>query len=290
MKSAIIVDSTATLAEKYLNHPDIYQLHLSVIFPDGQTFVDTPDEDKNKQFYQTLAESPQLPSTSQPPPAQYIELYQDLIQQSYDEVFVITLSSKISGCFQTASHLAEEFQDRIDIRLIDSKGTSFLIENMVDQALKMIEAGLEADKIEEKLNWVADHSVIYAAIEDLKYIEKGGRIRGGTAALGDLLKIKPIIYFNQEGAVEIYGAVRTSKRIKKLYKNLVDEAVEKQDFKCDIAFAHGDCLDEMLDIQAYIQADHPDLSYRLGYLTSILAVHGGPGCKGMGIIAKAPIK
>lgn len=290
MKSAIIVDSTASLCRQLLDHPDIYQIHLSVVFPSGETFVDTPDEAKNKAFYQMLAESDEIPTTSQAEPASYLNLYQSLVDQGYNEAYFITLASEISGTFQTATSLAADFQDQLNIRLIDSKGTSFLIENMVFQALDMIEAGLPPETIESKLNWVADHSVIYAAVEDLKYIEKGGRIRGGVATLGNLLRIKPIIYFNQAGAVEVYGTVRTSKRISHLYQRLVDESLEERDYDVDIAFAHGDCEEEMLEMKEAIEKKHPHLNYRFGYLTAILGVHGGPGCKGMGIIAQAPIE
>lgn len=289
MSSAIIVDSTATLSEELENHPDIYQVYLSVVFPDGQVFHDSSDEEVSRQFYTLLSESDELPTTSQPEPAMYVDLFNQLIDEGYDQAIMISLASEISGTFQTASLAAQSFEDKIKIKVIDSKGTSFLMENMVIQTLEMIDRGMDLDQMEEALNWVADHSVIYAAVEDLNYIVKGGRIRGSTAALGSLLNIKPVIYFNEDGAVDVYGKVRTSKRIGKLYKNLVQEALEERDHQFDIAFAHGNCEEEMLAIQDLVKQVAPDHRYRLGFLTAILGVHGGEGCKGMGIIAQADL-
>ena len=201
---------------------------------------------------------------------------------------MITLSSAISGTYATAAAVAAAYKEKMDIRVIDSKGTSFLIENMLLQTINMLARGYTMDKIEEKLHWVADHSVIYASLEDLRHVVKGGRISGGTAALGNMMSVKPIIYFN-DGVVEVYKIMRTNKRVYKTYLKLVDEAVANCDYTVDIAFAHGNCEEDILELKQMIAEKHPDLRYRYGFLTMMLATHGGPGTKGMGIIAQAPL-
>lgn len=288
MKTALVVDSSASINDELRENPDVYVVNLSVNFPNGKTYIDTTDEEKNVEFYELLESSEDIPTTSQPTGAEYIKILDEIVDKEYDQVIMILLSSAISGTYATGVSIAKAYEDKLDIRVVDSKGTSFLIENMLQQALEMLDRDYNLDKIEEKLNWVADNSIIYASIENLTHIVKGGRISGITGSLGNMLSVKPILYFN-DGKVEIYKAVRTNKRVYKTFANLVDEAIEAADYDIDIAFAHGNCEEDILEIKQMVEEKHTHLDYRIGFLTIMLATHGGPGTKGMGIIARAPL-
>lgn len=284
MKVAFIVDSTGSLSEELLNHPDIYQVNLTVTFADGEVFTDTNDESKTRRFYNRMEESDTLPTTSQPEPGQYVILLDQLIQKKYDCAIFVHLSSQLSGTMQTAQLVAEEYKDQIHSYFVDSKGTSFVIENIVLQGQQLIKNGLPLGKVVEKLQWVANNSYIYVMIENLSNLVKGGRLSKGSAVLGNLLNVKPILIIDEKGKVEVFEKVRTTKRVYKRWLKLVEEAYEKYNGKIDIAFAHGEAEEDILSVKNQIQTKYPELNYRYGYLTPILGTHGGKGAKGIGII------
>lgn len=286
MKSAIVVDSTASLSEDLRNHPDIYQVDLVVTYSNGEAIKDTTDPVVLKEFYQRMGNESELPKTSQPEPIHLYQVMEDILKQGYDSVFCLHLSDKVSGTFRTSRMITNEFLDAVNVYMVDSKGTSFIIESMVKQALAMIEAGIDHEEIQSQLEWIADQAKIYVMFETLSNLIKGGRLGVISGFLGSALKIKPIVYFD-EGEVKVFEKVRTTKRVIKRWQELVREAVQNYPDGIEIVFAHGDAEEEILAIKEIIQAEFPEISYRVGYLTPVLGVHGGKGCKGMGIIPLA---
>lgn len=284
LKTAFVVDSTGSLSDKLLDHPDIYQVNLTVSFPDGEEFMDTNDENETKRFYTRMEKSQSLPKTSQPEPGQYIALLDDIVEKNYEHVYFIHLSSKLSGTMQTAQLIAQEYTERIHSHFIDSKGTSYVIENLVIQGLQLTQEGFSPEEIVDKLQWVADHATIYVMVEDLSNLVKGGRLSKGAATLGNVLNVKPILVIDSKGEVNVFKKVRSTKRVYRQWMHLIQEAYEKYSGKISVAFAHGDVLDEILPVKEEVQSHFPDLNYRYGYLTPILGAHGGKGAKGMGII------
>lgn len=289
MKAAILVDSTASLAKELANHPDVYQVDLKVIYQSGEVLTDTTDPQRLQSFYQRISREAELPTTSQPEPAQFSRVLDEIVAKGYDTVYGIHLSGSVSGTLQTAQMFFEEYQPLLQTYLIDSKGTSFVMEEMVKQALQMIDAKFHPQKIQENLEWIANESVIYVMVEDLKNLVKGGRLSLVGAALGSALQIRPIIYFTPEGRVGVFEKMRTNRKVFRRWQELVDQAVLDYPDGITVAFAHGDAAREIEEVKAKIQANHPDLTYRVGYLTPVLGVHGGKGCKGMGIIPQVKI-
>lgn len=283
MKSAIVVDSTASLSEALMGHPDIYQVDLLVTFSDGKAIKDTTDPMILKKFYERMTQEDELPKTSQPKPIHLYKLMEEIIEKGYDSIFCIHLSDKISGTFRTTQMITNEFLDAINIYLVDSKGTSFIIESMVKQTLAMLAAGLDNEEIQAQLEWVADRAKIYVMFETLNNLVKGGRLGMIGGFLGNMLKIKPIIHFDQ-GEVKVFEKVRTTKRVIKCWQELVRRAVAEYPDGIEIVFAHGDAEEEIMKIKELIQAEFPEIDYRVGFLTPVLGVHSGKGCKGMGII------
>lgn len=284
MSTALITDSTATLSDELLNHSDVYQVFLKVTFPDGEVFTDTNDETVTKRFYERMNETNTIPTTSQPEPGQYVELMDELVEKEYDNALFIHLSGNLSGTLQTAQMVARQYENKINSYFVDSKGTSFIIENLLIQGQHLLEAGNDLDTIVEKLQWVSNHAFIYVVLEDLDNLVKGGRLSRGSAIVGNLLKIKPILIIDEEGKVKVFEKPRTIKRAYKRFYDLIDEAYEKYEGKINIAFAHGNVKKELEKVQNKVKEQYPELNYRFGYLTPILGTHGGQGAKGMGII------
>lgn len=287
MKTAYIIDSSASLSDNLQNHPDVYVQNLEVTWGDI-AYTDTTDIDVMKEFYNRLVSSKDLPKTSQPKQGELIETYEEIILKGYDTVIVITLASAISGTFSTFQMISEHYNRRLDIRMIDSRGTSFIEERMLNYAIELNEANVSIDTIEEKLNWFVDNSKIYVVIEDLDAIVKGGRLNSMSAFIGSTLKIRPILHFNQEGKVEVFEKVRTTKKVYQRYLTLVDEAVKVYPNGIELALAHGDCEDKALKVKALIEEKYPQMKFRVGYLTPVLGTHAGKNSLGIGILPNLP--
>lgn len=287
MKTAYIIDSSASLSDNLQNHPDVYVQNLEVTWGDI-AYTDTTDIDVMKEFYNRLVSSKDLPKTSQPKQGELIETYEEIILKGYDTVIVITLASAISGTFSTFQMISEHYNRRLDIRMIDSRGTSFIEERMLNYAIELNEANVSIDTIEEKLNWFADNSKIYVVIEDLDAIVKGGRLNSMSAFIGSTLKIRPILHFNQEGKVEVFEKVRTTKKVYQRYLTLVDEAVKVYPNGIELALAHGDCEVKALKVKALIEGKYPQMKFRVGYLTPVLGTHAGKNSLGIGILPILP--
>lgn len=284
MNTAIIVDSTGSLNAELLKEPYIYQVNLTVTFADGETNTDTNNEEDSAAFYQKLNKIDVLPKTSQPDPAQFIEALDDIKAKGFDNVLFIHLASALSGTFQTAQMLAKEYEDDFKSYFIDSKGASFLLENLVEQGLGLFEQNLPIETIVEKLQWVADNTDIFLMVEDLKYLFKGGRLSKGESLVGNLLNIKPILVIGSDGRIEMYEKVRTTKRALKRMNEIAEEYMTKFDNKAQIIFAHANREKTVLKQIGKLQTIFPNATYRQGFLTIIIGSHVGEGAVGFGVI------
>lgn len=286
MKIAYIVDSTASLSDELADRSDVFQVHLSVTFKDGSIFKDTTDEAALKSFYQRLSTEKEIPKSSQPQVGEYYEVVDEIISKGYDTVIAIHIGKGISGTYQSAEMVLNEYKEegKLNYHLIDSNGTSFIIEHLLEQTIEQIEKGISIEQTVQKIEKLVEDTQIYLVVDDLNYLVRGGRLGAGSAFIGSLFKIKPIVYFADDGNVKPFDKVRTNSRVVKLWESLIEEAMEKFNGKIKIAIAHGNIAEEAHQIRKKFENMYPGISCRVGYLTPALGVHGGPGSKGLGIL------
>ena len=286
MKIAYIVDSTASLSDELAGRSDVFQVHLSVTFRDGSIFKDTTDESELKSFYQRLAIEKEIPKSSQPQVGEYYEVVEEIISKGYDTIIALHIGKGISGTYQSAEMVLNEYKEegKIEYSLIDSNGTSFIIEHLLLQTIEQIEKGVSIGETVSKIEKLVEDTQIYLVVDDLNYLVKGGRLGAGSAFIGSLFKIKPVVYFADDGNVKPFDKVRTNSRVIKLWEKLIEEAMDKFNGKIKIAIAHGDIAEEAHQIKKRFENMYPGISCRVGYLTPALGVHGGPGSKGLGIL------
>lgn len=286
MKIAYIVDSTASLSDELAGRSDVFQVHLSVTFRDGSIFKDTTDESELKSFYQRLATEKEIPKSSQPQVGEYYEVVEEIISKGYDTIIALHIGKGISGTYQSAEMVLNEYKEegKIEYSLIDSNGTSFIIEHLLLQTIEQIEKGVSIGETVSKIEKLVEDTQIYLVVDDLNYLVKGGRLGAGSAFIGSLFKIKPVVYFADDGNVKPFDKVRTNSRVIKLWEKLIEEAMDKFNGKIKIAIAHGDIAEEAHQIKKRFENMYPGISCRVGYLTPALGVHGGPGSKGLGIL------
>lgn len=286
MKTAYIVDSTASLSDELADRSDVFQVHLSVTFRDGSIFKDTTDEAALKSFYQRLSTEKEIPKSSQPQVGEYYEVVDEIISKGYDTVIAIHIGKGISGTYQSAEMVLNEYKEegKLNYHLIDSNGTSFIIEHLLEQTIEQIEKGISIEQTVQKIEKLVEDTQIYLVVDDLNYLVRGGRLGAGSAFIGSLFKIKPIVYFADDGNVKPFDKVRTNSRVVKLWESLIEEAMDKFNGKIKIAIAHGNIAEEAHQIRKKFENMYPGISCRVGYLTPALGVHGGPGSKGLGIL------
>ncbi len=286
MKIAYIVDSTASLSDELAGRSDVFQVYLSVTFKDGSIFKDTTDEAELKSFYQRLATEKEIPKSSQPQVGEYYEVVEEIISKGFDTIIALHIGKGISGTYQSADMVLNEYKEegKIKYSLIDTNGTSFIIEHLLEQTIEQIEKGVLIDEAVSRIENLVEDAQIYLVVDDLNYLVRGGRLGAGSAFIGSLFKIKPVVYFADDGNVKPFDKVRTNSRVIKLWERLIEEAMDKFNGKIKIAIAHGDIAEEAYQIKKRFENMYPGISCRVGYLTPALGVHGGPGSKGLGIL------
>lgn len=222
MKLAVITDSSAYLPQHLLHHDDLFILDIP-IYIDGKNYV----EGKNlthDEFYQKMAASKELPKTSQPSVAALEELLSGLTAKGYTHALGLFLSSGISGFYQNIQYLKDEFEG-LTVEFPDSKITSAPLGMMVEDCLKWAGEGRLFDEIVANVQHQIDGTTAYIMVDDLNHLVKGGRLSNGAAIIGNLLSIKPILHFNDQGVIEVFEKVRTEKKAMKRLVEIVDEGL-----------------------------------------------------------------
>lgn len=239
-KRAVIVDSTANIGEELFNHPQVYQANLTTQFGEDETYQDTWQEDKIKEFYDKMRDSKELPTSSQPTPMAYIELFDKMLEHRVEEVFVLTISDKISGTFKTAQSIAKEYEDKLTIHVIDSQTSSYGLKNMVIHLLKWMDQTKATDDILSDMDELIKRTIVIAAVPDLTNLKKGGRISHIKGVVAGVLKLKPILKV-QEGYIQPVENVRGFKRtLRNLDQHLIDYVKEMgEDIDYKIAVVHS---------------------------------------------------
>lgn len=200
----IITDSASDISQN--NNKGVTVLPMTITFgeenyEDGVSL--TPDS-----FYMKLIESSALPKTSQVSPYAFGQAYENSLK-SADYVIVITLSSKLSGTYQSACIAADDYDGRVFV--IDSENVTVGEQILVDYALSLIDKCIEVNTIVSQLNTMKKRIRLVALLDTLEYLKKGGRISSGAAFLGNVLSIKPVIAI-VDGEVSFLGKARGSKQ------------------------------------------------------------------------------
>ena len=211
-------DTTCGLTLDQAKELGIEYIPQLVIFGE-ETFRDDTEID-SETFVKKLKESAVLPKTAAPPPSLYTPIYQDMMDKG-DTGIVICPSALLSGTVRSATTALEDFPG-LDVRIIDTKQIGANQAVLLKLAKQWADEGKSLDEVEALVNEKMSHAKIYAVVDTLEYLYKGGRIGGASKLLGEILQIKPILYLN-EGKVESFEKQRTKKkalaRIIELVKN-----------------------------------------------------------------------
>lgn len=279
MKLAVITDSSAYFKPEVLEKESLFILDIPV-FIDGKTYV----EGKNltaEEFYQKMALSAELPKTSQPSIAELEDLLSTLSGNGYTHVLGLFLSSGISGFYQNIQFLKDEFP-QLEIAFPDSKITSAPLGIMVQSALNWAEAGLDFNEILRRINVQIDGTSAFIMVDDLNHLVKGGRLSNGAAILGNLLSIKPILYFNHHGVIGVFEKIRTEKKATKRLIELVEERTSSG--KYEIIVIHANAVDKAETLRQSLLESNISAEISLATFGSVIGTHLGEGSIALGYI------
>ena len=269
----IIIDSAADILPSECEALGIRHLPLKVFF--GQKEYRDAVDMSHKEFYEKLVESDELPTTSQISPAEFADAMEEVVSAG-DEALVITLSSRLSGTYQSAMIAAADFEGKVFV--VDSLNVSLGMRLLVQRGITLAEQGLSAAEIARQLDEEKQKIRVLALVDTLEYLKKGGRIGAATALAGSLLSIKPVIAL-EDGAVVMVGKARGSKQGNNLLRQLVEKC-GGIDFDRPFCVAYSGLTDTMMNKyiidSAELYRGHEN-QLQTASIGCAIGTHAGPG-------------
>ena len=279
MKTVIITDSTCDLTREQLAQLDVEAVSLSVNFSD-KSYRDGVDITK-RDFFKMLAESKENPTTSQPSPEDFLTLFEKHKQQG-NQVVYIGISSVLSGTVQSAQ-IAKGMCGYDDIYIVDSLSATAGIELLLRIACDMRDAGASAGEIAAELTAVVPKMRLYAYVDTLKYLVRGGRVSKTAGAIGGALGVKPLITI-ADGAVLSLGTARGQKGAFEKMCSIVKDA--DIDTSKPVMLTHTVPEENMHLFEAYLMEKGVNYDWIYGEVGSVIGTHVGPGAVAVAYIVK----
>lgn len=272
----IVTDSTAYLPQETVLKHDIRVVPLCVHF--GEEAFKEGVELSDEEFYARLGKAPVLPTTSQPSAGEFLEVFQELVDNGH-EIITLTISSKLSGTWNSAM-AAKEMLPEAGISVIDTLSVSVGLQMMVEAAIQSIAAGATRQEITDQIEQIKEKMHIFFVVDTLEYLAKGGRIGNAKAFLGTVLKVKPILTI-QDGAIEPMEQVRSKRKALARMLDLVEECLGEDAPRAHLALTNSLVPEEARTISR-------ELTDRLGCgeaifsdLGPVIGTHTGPGTIGV---------
>lgn len=281
MSVRLIVDSTSDIPAELKSRFTI--IPLTVRFGD-QEYLDGVTI-HHQQFYEMLVESDVLPTTSQVPPDDFAQVFREVVD-SGDEAVVLTLSSELSGTYQSACIAAMDYPGKIYV--VDSRTVTIGTAILAEYALQLRDQGMEAMELAQTLTDARNRVQIVALVDTLEYLKKGGRISRTAALAGSMLSIKPVVGLKDGlGTIQVLGKARGSKQGQNLLVKQIGEA-GGVDFDMPLLLGYSGLSDALL--QKYMEDSGPlwkpyreSLPYTC--VGSVIGTHVGPGAVAVAFFA-----
>lgn len=289
MKVAVVTDSNSGITQGQAKDLGIYVIPMPFMI-NGDTF----EEDINltqTEFYDRLTEGAEI-STSQPSPETVTNIWDRLLQE-YDQIVHIPMSSGLSGSCQTAIMLAEDYDGRVQV--VNNQRISVTQRQSTMDAMEMVAAGMDAVMIKEVLERVKMESSIYITLDTLKYLKQGGRITPAAAALGTLLRLKPVLQIQGE-KLDAFSKARNMKQAKSVMITAITRDLKERynDPEAEhtwIEVAHTCNQEAAEELAAELRALYPKTrAIRIDPLSLSVACHIGKGALAIACSKQVDIK
>ncbi|MCI5823245.1 MAG: DegV family protein [Lachnospiraceae bacterium] len=274
-KVAILTDSNSGITQEEAKANGLYVLPTPV-YIDDEVFYEGVDL-TTETFFKRQAEGADI-KTSMPVMGDVIDRWEELLKE-YDEVVYIPLSSGLSGSYNAALMLADDYDGKVQV--VNNQRISVTMKISVYEAKKMADAGKSAAEIREILERTRFESTIYIMVDTLEYLKKGGRITPAVAAIGSLLKIKPVLQIRGE-KLDSFAKARTIKQGKQIMldaiaKDMTEGWNDPEGEHTIIAMAHTQNQEEIEKFKEEAQQRWPNHDIMIDPLSLVVSGHIGPG-------------
>jgi DegV family protein with EDD domain len=268
-----VLDSTADFPDAQIRFPNMRVVPLYVRFGD-ESFRDYI-ELAPRDFYRRLRDAPELPTTSQPTPQDFVSTYHALA--GYERVYSLHISSKLSGTFQSATIAAADDAERI--RLVDTESASVGIGMLALAIQELLARGTTDEEVEALIAQHRERAGILFTVDTLEFLAKGGRIGRAKALMGSMLNVKPILGIEDGEVVPLTRARGRGKAFEEFRKRF--EAATTDTSGLDVGIAHAEAEDAVEQLRASVLASRPQAEVKLvTSLGAVVGTHAGPGTVG----------
>ncbi|MDP4085852.1 MAG: DegV family protein [Bacillota bacterium] len=279
MRTAIVTDSTAYIPLELRDKWNIHMIPLHVIF-DSEVYREEIDIRAN-EFYEEVKQK-ELPTTSQPPIGEFVELFEQL-SRDYEAVITIHLSSGISGTCQGAI-TAGSMVDGLEVYPFDTEISCMVQGFYALEAAKLAASGEQPEAIIERLNELKKSARAYFMVDNLSHLQRGGRLSGAQAFIGSLLQVKPLLHFVDKVIVP-FEKIRTRKKaMKRMAELLGEDAQSGAEYQAVIIHANRE--KEALEWKEELASRYPHVEFSISYFGPVIGTHLGEGAMGLGWMKK----
>ncbi|MEH7441605.1 DegV family protein [Bacillus sp. JJ1122] len=267
-KIAWVTDSTAYLDEELRNHPDVYQVPMTIVL-DNVEYLDGKDLTA-EELYERLKSLKTPPKTSQPPVGVFMELYEQLAKD-YDAVFSILVSAKLSGTVASSVQASQSVE--IPVLTFDSKILTFPLTSQLKKGIALAEQGASIEEIMEKLEILRNSNETYVMVGSLQQLHRSGRMSGLQFYLGSMLSIKPIISI-EDGGLNTKDKVRSDKKAREKMFDYLRSSHEVYKVK-EVYILYGLHKEVADDWQSQLENEFPDIKFKSCPIGAVIGVHAG---------------
>jgi len=286
-KIAVITDSNAHITPQEAEKLGISVVPMPFMIGD-ETFYEGITLSR-EEFYAKMESGASI-VTSQPSPSDVMKIWDDALK-THDEVVYIPMSSGLSGSCQSARMLADDYDGKVQV--VNNQRISVTQKRSVLDALEMAEMGMSAAQIREELEHVKYESSIYIMLDTLYYLKKGGRITPAAAAVGTLLRIKPVLQIKGE-RLDAFSKARTMNQGKNIMINAMKHDIETLYGGTDkenvwLYAVQGNVPDQFAEFSQEVRAAFPAFNVQDDVLSLSIACHIGPGALAIACSKKIPL-
>lgn len=274
-KIAVVTDSNSGITQKEAEDLGVFVIPMPFMIDNEEFFEDV--NLTQQEFYEKLENNAQV-VTSQPAPESVMNMWEKLLSD-YDEIVHIPMSSGLSGSCQTAIMLAEDYDGRVQV--VNNQRISVTLRQSCIDAVQLVKDGKTAKEIKEFLEADKFNSSIYIMLDTLEYLKKGGRITPAAAAIGSLLRLKPVLTIQGE-KLDAFAKARTTSQgkgmmVSAIYKDMEERfgGADKENIWLQIAYTKDRKMAEAF--REEIKDKFPDYDIVINPLSLSVACHIGPG-------------
>jgi len=272
--TAIVIDSTADFPDAQAHYPNWRVVPLYVNF--GTDSFKDGVELTAHDFYDRLRTSPQLPTTSQPTPGDFLAVYEEL--GAYERILSVHIASNLSGTFQSAGTAAAQLDDG-RVRTIDSESASVAVAMLALAIQRRLERGTTDEEVDALVErYLRDHGLLFT-VDTLEFLARGGRIGKARAFAGQLLNVKPVLSI-RDGEVLPVKRVRGNRKAFQEFVNAL-ETQTRDEPELRVGIAHADAPERMRELEKMVRDIRPQAQIEMETsLGAVIGAHAGPGTVG----------